>query len=61
MFLFNTWIGGVICSFVALCIVGGPILAWINKEKAAAKNECQRLKEQLHKHTSSNQDQSKRY
>lgn len=53
-FLFDTWLGGVICSFIALIIVGTPIINWINKEKKIAQNKAHHLKEELKKHNHNN-------
>jgi gas vesicle protein len=49
-FLFATWVGGVVCSFVALLIAGPAIVNWINKEKKVAQEKVKHLQEELKKH-----------
>lgn len=55
-FLFSTWLGGVICSLIALCIAGPIILAKINKGKAYLQKEAQELRDRLH-HANQNASQ----
>lgn len=57
-FLFTTWLGGVICSLIALLIAGPFILMWINKGKAAIKAEANHLREKLHHANQNAQNQN---
>jgi len=58
LFLFNTWLGGVVCSFVALSIAGLPIVNWINAKKKQAIAKAKELEQRLHHHTNPSQGPS---
>lgn len=48
--LFTSWLGGVVCSLIALLFAGVPIVNWLNKKKKQAVEKAKEMEQRLHNH-----------